>query len=187
MQGPANSMTDEKSHIKTVSSTPVYSNPWMTVHEDAIIHPSGAKGVYGYLESKDSVMVVATNDRDEVYLVKAYRYPSKEWGWELPGGGADGEDPITVGKRELQEETGLTSNDWSIAGSPLVCNGLMTERMHILLARSVIEGKPTDLDEAFLDQQFFSRTQLDHMIRVGEIDDSQTLTGLYLSVINKGK
>ncbi|MDB5160574.1 MAG: putative hydrolase [Candidatus Saccharibacteria bacterium] len=176
-----------KSPITTVTSNVVYSNNWINVHEDAIIHPTGAEGIYAYVESKDSVMVVATNNKDEVFLVKAYRYPAKVWGWELPGGGADGEDPITAGKRELVEETGFTSDDWQIAGNPLVCNGLMTERMHILIARNVAAGIATDEEEAFLDKRFFSKNELDQMIKTGEIDDSQTLTGLYLHAVNKGE
>lgn len=166
--------------IKKLSSTKVYTNPWISVIEDKIKHPSGAEGIYGYIESNDSVMVVATNLINEIYLVKAFRYPTKTWGWELPGGSTDGEDPIKASERELLEETGLTSNTWRHLGKPLVCNGLMTERMHILHASNTIQGEATEHEEVFADKKFFSFADIKKMVASGEVDDGQTMIGLFL-------
>lgn len=173
------------SPFTTLSSKTVYSNPWITVHEDTIIHPGGREGVYGYLESKDSVMIIATNNNDEIFLVKAFRYPTKEWGWELPGGSTDGEEPIIAAQRELIEETGFTSTQWQNVGHPLVCNGLMTERTHYLIAHDVTDGIATEEEEEFADKQFFSKDEINTMVVNGEIDDGQSLTGLYLYMTNE--
>ena len=98
--------------LKKISSKIVYKNPWIVIKEDVIQNPDGSKGIYGYLESRNSCMVIAQNENEEIFLIKAYRYPSNSQGWELPGGGGDNEDLLTASKRELEEETGILANTW---------------------------------------------------------------------------
>ena len=165
---------------KPVKSRIAYQNPWITVREDTTITEAGNEGVYAYLDSKDSVMVLAANDHRDLYMVRGFRYPTKTFGWELPGGGAEDENPVTAAKRELQEETGFTAKEWEHLGTALVCNGLMTERMHICLARNLIEGTVTEKgDEVFEAMRFFSAEQIEEMVLKGEVNDCQTITGLH--------
>ena len=90
---------------QTISSTTVYENPWMRIREDAVIRPDGNDGIYGVMETKDSVVIVALNEQHEVYLIRSFSYPSLEWGWGLPGGGGNDEEAEVASKRELAEET----------------------------------------------------------------------------------
>lgn len=174
--------------IKTISTNIVYQNPWITVREDQVIHPSGVDGIYGYIESKPSVMVVVQANDAKVLLLKAFRYPTKTWGWELPGGGGDGEDLIVASKRELQEETGIVAKTWTKLSETLVCNGLMTERMATCLATDIrISKTEPNADEVFADQKFFTWSEIDTMIANGEINDGQTITGLYLARLHLTK
>ena len=175
---------------KTLSTKVVYKNPWITIHEDAVILPNGKNGIYGYLESRDSCMIVTVNDQNQIYFVRGYRYPSKTFGWELPGGGGDNEDLLEASKRELEEETGIIAEDWKRLGEAYVCNGLLTEKMIICLAHnlSFTGKKEIASGEKFNDARFFSKTEIDSLIQAGEINDCQTLTGLhYYELYLKGK
>ena len=163
-------MTDVPSKTK-VSSKIVYQNPWITIHEDRTISQDGNTGIYGYMESRDSCMVVVVDNQERLYLVRGFRYPSQSFGWELPGGGGDNED--------LEEETGIIAQFWQKLGEAYVCNGLMTEKMAVCLARELsFTGQREQSDEVFSDMRFFTLDEIDDLIRGGEINDCQTLTGL---------
>ncbi len=166
---------------KALSSRVVYENPWITIHEDQTITTDGQQGVYAYLESRDSVMVAPVDAQNRVFLQRAFRYPSQSWGWELPGGGGDNEDLIEASKRELEEETGILCDHIEKLGHTVVCDGLMSERQTTCVAWGLhFDGTKEISDEVFLDQRFFSFDEIHDMVQRGEIDDNQTITGLYL-------
>lgn len=166
-----------------ISTKIVYANPWIRVREDAVIQPNGGKGVYSVVETRDSVVVVALNEKGEVYLIHSFNYPVSTWSWGLPGGGGDGEAPGLAAKRELAEETGIDAKDWTFLGRTRVCSGLMTERMNVFLAQNLTQGDRLDADDKDLigRGRFVSFDQIDTMIANNEIDDAQTVTGLYLA------
>jgi 8-oxo-dGTP pyrophosphatase MutT (NUDIX family) len=165
-----------------LSSKVTYKNPWMQIREDTIEKLDGSKGIYGVMESRDSVMVVVVNEENEIYLVNTFSYPSHSWNWELPGGGGDNEEFVTASKRELAEETGIIANEWHILGKTRVCNGFMTERMATLLAQDLTFGEkaPADDHDLMNGGRFFTLSQIHEMIGNGKINDGQSMTGLYL-------
>lgn len=168
---------------KILGSKTVYKNAWIRIREDKVIKPDGTEGIYGVMESNDSVVVVVLNGQNEIYLINAYSYPAQSWNWELPGGGGDGEDAIVASKRELMEETGIVAEDWTFLGKTRVCDGLMTERQSTYLARNLtMTGKKHAEDEALVRQGgFYSLPAIHEMIEQGEINDGQSLTSLYLA------
>ena len=162
----------------------VYENNWIKVHEDKITRPNGTDGVYAYIEPIDSVMIVAINDRGEIFLSRNFRYPIKEWAWEIPGGGMDGDETATdSAQRELAEEAGLASDDWRELGNAIVCNGLSTERQYFMLARNVyaVDQPESDDKGVISDEQFLPFDEVKQMILHGEIADNQSIAAIYLA------
>lgn len=167
---------------KILSSKIVYENPWIKVREDAVITPDGKDGIYGVVESNDSVIVGALNEANELFLIYSYSYPAQSWQWELPGGGSDGEDIIAASKRELAEETGIIAQQWIRLPTTRVCDGLMTERTATLIARDIeFHPKPASDDSGVIAKgQFFPLEAVRKMVDAGEIDEGQSITALYL-------
>lgn len=121
---------------KTLSTRVAYENPWIRVREDQVIRPDGGPGIYGVVEIRPSVGVVAINERDEAVLVGQWRYSVNRYSWEVPRGGSHpGEkDMLAVAKRELAEEAGVLAENWQMLGTVDVCNGVADDVQTLFLA-----------------------------------------------------
>src|SRR5437763_2899608 len=132
---------------KTRSSRVAYENAWIRVREDQVVRPDGGSGIYGVVEIRPSVGVVALNEGDEIALVGQWRYSVNRYSWEIPRGGSHpGEaDMLSVARRELAEEAGLLAKRWVALGSVDVCNGVADDVQSLYLA-SELEPTETRLD-----------------------------------------
>jgi 8-oxo-dGTP pyrophosphatase MutT (NUDIX family) len=121
---------------KTLATRVAYENPWIRVREDQVIRPDGGPGIYGVVEIRPSVAIVALNERDEVALVGQWRYTVNHYSWEIPRGGSHpGEtDMLAVAKRELAEEAGLLAETWQALGAVDVGNGVVSEIQSFFVA-----------------------------------------------------
>ncbi len=106
------------------------------MREDQVIRPDGGPGIYGVVEIRPSVGVVAMNERDEIVLVGQWRFSVNRYSWEVPRGGShpDETDMLEVAKRELAEEAGVIAGDWQNLGSVDVCNGVADDVQTLYLA-----------------------------------------------------
>ncbi len=165
-----------------LSSKTVYQNPWIRVREDQNIRPDGSHGIYGVVESKDSVIVAAINDQQQLYIIHSYSYVAGGWRWELPAGNSDGEDIELASKHELAEETGIIAETWQQIGMTRVCDGVMTERMATFVATDLRIGERAPSDDAELidDGRFATLDEIHQLIEAGEMDEGQSITALYL-------
>jgi 8-oxo-dGTP pyrophosphatase MutT (NUDIX family) len=171
---------DQDKPLITKDTGVAYQNSWITVREDKIVRKNGDEGIYAYLEVKESVAIVAVNKAGEICLVESYRHPFQKWFWELPGGGGDGEDPITASKRELEEETGVVAKTWTVLGKARVCNGLSTEYQINVLATNLSYGDFEQKEDETRGRKFIPLDELDAMVRAGEFEDNQSITALYM-------
>jgi 8-oxo-dGTP pyrophosphatase MutT (NUDIX family) len=121
---------------KTTASHIAYQNDWIRVREDEVIRPDGLAGIYGVVEIRPSVGIVALNERDEVALVGQWRYALNRHSWEIPrGGSAPGEtDMLATAQRELAEEAGVKAARWDLLGAVDVCNGVSNDVQSLFLA-----------------------------------------------------
>ncbi len=121
---------------KTKSSRIAYENAWIRVREDQVLRPDGAPGIYGVIEIRPSVGVVAIDEEDRVVLVGQWRYSVNRYSWEVPRGGSQpGEkNMLDVAKRELAEEAGVRAAHWEVLGPVDVCNGVADDVQTLFLA-----------------------------------------------------
>ncbi len=78
----------EENPWKTLSSKIIYDNPWIGLTEHQVLNPSGGNGIYGEIHFKNyAIGIVAIDSNDHIFLVGQYRFPLKQYSWELPEGG----------------------------------------------------------------------------------------------------
>lgn len=163
-----------------VSRKTEYENPWITVKEDQVIHPSGRPGIYGTVHFRNhAVGIVALDDQDNIYLVGQFRYPLEEYHWEIPMGGCpQDEDPIDCAKRELKEETGLSATQWHDLGKYHISNSITDEVGYLFFCcgLSIGEADPEDTEVLTLKTIPFQKA-LNSALN-GEITDALSVIAL---------
>ena len=175
---------DDIGHIETTSTRLVYENRWMRVREDTIRRRDGSIGIYGVVEKPDFVVIVPVEDDGRVHLVEQYRYPVKGRYWELPQGFREqepGADPMEMARGELREETGLDGAHMIYVGHLFEACGYANQGFHIFLASGLRHGeRHREHEEQDLVTQEFALSEVERMIRDGEIKDATTIAALGL-------
>ena len=174
---------------QTLSTRTGYENPWIRVREDTVRHPDGHESIYGVVELRPAVFVVALDDEDRVALIEIDRYTVGK-SLEVPGGGGDGEDPLVAAQRELLEETGLEASAWTQLGDVFALNGAAHAREHVFLARglsSAADAAHTQAEEGISAVRFAPFAEVVAMIGDGRITDNESIAALMLAGIRIGR
>lgn len=135
---------------KLLSSKWVLQNKWYNVRQDTLeVRPGRVIDDYFVGVFPDIVMILALTDNGLVPLVRQYKHGMQDIITELPAGYIDkDEDPLDSAKRELREETGYESNDWTKLGYFVKSAGnAMGGNIYIYLAKSAKKTSSQDFDD----------------------------------------
>lgn len=166
---------NDKSPWKTISSKTVYDNPWITVKHEDVINPSGGEGIYGTIHFKNYAIGILPIDHEGyTWLVGQYRYPLKQYSWEIPeGGGSLHETTLASAQRELLEETGLKASKWTTLIEEVhISNSVTDEKGVIYLAQELTqhEAEPEDTEDLTIKKVHI--TEAIAMVASNQITDS---------------
>ena len=168
----------------TKSSEIVYETPWIKVRRDEVLNHLQKPLTYSVVDAQHpSVFIVALNSNGQILLQQNYRYTIDKVSWELPAGHSDGQSPIIAGKRELLEETGYKSDDWTVLGKLYQAVGVANLPMHVCIARNIYRATGTinEDGEHIIKQQFFTPEQIDAMIRDNQIISAGEIAAYYMA------
>lgn len=163
---------------KTQSSKIAFESKWIRVYEDKIIHPNGQTGEFFVVEQPpgDGVWIVALNNKNEICLVRQYRYPHKELAYEIPGGFSDHQEPLVAAKRELREETGYEAMSWQHIGRLRILSGATRVAGDIFVARDLKQTyEHEQAEEGIIAVNFYSLAKILTMIDEGNILEATSI------------
>lgn len=180
VRGKVKLPTTEENPWTTLDSRIVYRNAWITVREDQVIRPDGNPGIYGVVESRLAVGVLALNDQNEVLLVGQYRYPVDCYSWEIIEGGAEGSElPLATAQRELREEAGFEAATWEELGSACHlsnCHSSETARFFVARGLRHVGAEPEGTE--VLQVRSVPLEEAIRMVDRGEITDAMSIIAL---------
>ncbi len=173
---------------KTLSSRPVYENPWTRVREDVAEMPNGKTTIYGVIECGECVGVLPFIDDRHVVLVRQYRYVFGENNrWEMPTGGVkSGETLLEAAHRELCEEIGYDASQLEQINTYYTSKSIMHEIAHLYIGRHLTQIQAIPDETEFLEIETFPFEQALQMVLKSEIRDSMTILAVLHSARRLG-
>ena len=132
------------------------------------------------LESVDWVNVVALDANGRSLMIRQYRFGVGYTTLETPGGMVDpGEDSKTAATRELLEETGFASDNWSYLGAVEPNPAFHNHLCHHWLAQDVYRAQTQNLgDGESIALEFMTQEQVRAAVVSGELKHALALSAL---------
>lgn len=143
---------------------------------DKVTVPHGQTAQREYLTHPGAVGVLAFPAPDKILLVKQYRYPVKEFTYEIPAGKlSKGEAPLSCVRRELEEETGYRAGKIVKMLSYWPTAAFSDEVIHLYIATRLTATRANPDADEFLEIVQWSPRRIEAQIRSGGLRDSKTL------------
>ena len=173
---------------KMLDSTLIYDGKVLHVYKDKVLCPNGNESYREIVKHNGGAAILLINDKNEVALVKQYRYAYDEVLFEIPAGKLEsGEAPYDAALRELEEETGYKAKSLLDLGIVYPSCGYTSEKIHLFLAKDVKKSNMhLDFDEC-IEPYFISYDKVKNMILSGEIKDVKTISAILKYELLKNK
>jgi len=165
------------SHDRKIDSKIIHSNPWFEYRHDRIVRDDQNEGDYFYLDTGGAAMIIPILERDNILLVRQYRYLKDKKSTEFPcGGSREGESPSETVKRELMEETGYEVGELIKIGEFEPVNSYCLDSTSLYVGLDLKKKAEPISEEGFFLEAITRRVdEFEEMIKNGEIWDGQTL------------
>jgi ADP-ribose pyrophosphatase len=174
---------------KQLSSKYVYRDRWFHARADSCEFPDGRViEPYYVVELPDWCNTIVITKEERMILVRQYRYPADLVTLELPGGVIEkDETPIQAAKREMEEETGYTSDDIEFLLQVAPNPAINTNTAYFFLARNAVPAATKKFDEfEDIDIVSFSKEEIIQLLNENKIQHGVQVGPLYAALVKLG-
>jgi len=166
---------------KPLKKNLIYKGKVLDFYCDEVELPDGRKATREYINHPGAAAVLPFVDKDNIVLVKQYRYVVGDATYEIPAGKMDkGETPIECAQREFEEETGLKAKKIEKLISFYPSTAFSNEILHIFTAFGVTKGKMNQDEDEFVEKMIVKFKDALEMVKDGTIIDSKTIIALLM-------
>lgn len=124
----------------------------------------------------------------QVLLVEQYRPAAGRKMLEIPAGTIDrSEPPLECARRELQEETGYSAEDWESLGHIYPTPGYTNEVLHLFYASGLTKGEQHLDPGEDINVRWIPLEKVEEMIDQGDINDAKTIIAVFKYLRNLRK
>jgi 8-oxo-dGTP pyrophosphatase MutT (NUDIX family) len=172
--------------IRLLKERLVYANKFVKLYDDDVLFPDGKAGRYVRLRAvtEGHAAVLIPIYRGKIALVQVFRYALGQLVWEFPRGFSQGKSVEDTARGELQEELGIKVATIETLGFIAPDSGIQSARVAVVIARVGDPGDgPQDTTEV-ASARWVTPTELEEMMKSGEIEDGFTLAAYSLLRLN---
>ena len=164
---------------RTLSSRRIYDGRILNLRVDDVETASGQKAVREVIEHHTAVGVLAVTEKDELLLVRQFRYAVGEETLEICAGLVEeGENLKEAAEREMQEELGLIPGRLREIGRFYASPGFCTELLALFLAEDLRESKLPQDDDEYVRAVTISCGEIPSLLAGGAVRDAKTFAAL---------
>lgn len=166
--------------IKRLSRDLVAHGTIIDYYQDTMQIPNGNQAKWDFIKHKGAAAVVPVDDEGRIIMVSQYRNALERYTLEIPAGGLQTENEPTkdAAARELQEETGFSSQELELLISIYTTVAFCNEKIDIYVARNLKPGKQHLDEDEYVQYQAYTVEELLQRIYACEIQDSKTVAAI---------
>ena len=181
-----------------ISTEHIVQDEWIDFRRSAFRFPDGSIYEPYYTYSRRNYVVIVASDTDGKYLmVRQFRQGIRKVTIEFPAGGIErkdgkqyggeddlsGEDALAAAKRELLEETGYESDEWTHLLT-LPSNATIADNYaHLYIARNCRKVSEQTLDAMeFLNVEKMTGEEIESLIEKGEFPQAMHITAWLMAL-----
>ena len=157
----------------------VFRGRVLTLNLEQVRLPNGRVAELEIAHHPGGAAVVAIDAEGRVCLLRQFRHAAGGWLTELPAGKLDGgEPPLECARRELAEEAGVSARRWEKLGEFFSSPGVLTEVIHLFLARDLEPADASPEDHEVLEVTWVPLRDAVDLAASGQLRDAKSLIGL---------
>ncbi|ENH97398.1 NUDIX hydrolase [Gracilibacillus halophilus YIM-C55.5] len=164
-------------HETTIHTTSIFNGKVINVQVDDVTLPNGETSKREIVKHPGAVGIIPITKDNKIVMVKQYRKPLNKTLMEIPAGKLEsGEAPEATAIRELEEETGYTSDHLEYVTSFYTSPGFADEIIYLYKTNHLerVEDK-LDMDEdEFVEIVEVTLEEAEELVREQVIHDAKT-------------